>query len=73
MKRGLPIKLLDEVITKLALGESLPAKNRDHGLSGNWSNFRECHILPVWLLVYQIYEDVLVLTLARTGSHSDIY
>ena len=73
MKRGLPVKLLNEIITKLALGEPLPAKNRDHSLSGNWANFRECHILPDWLLVYQIYEDVLVLTLSRTGSHSDIY
>ena len=73
MKRGLPVKLLNEIITKLALGEPLLAKNRDHSLSGNWANFRECHILPDWLLVYQIYEDVLVLTLSRTGSHSDIY
>ena len=39
----------------------------------NWANFRECHILPDWLLVYQIYDDVLVLSLARTGSHSDIF
>ncbi len=73
IKRGLPIKLLEDVISKLALGEQLPAKNRDHELNGNWSNFRECHILPDWLLVYQINEDTLVLALSRTGSHSDIF
>lgn len=72
-KRGLPIKLLDEIISKLANAETLPAENRDHALSGNWANFRECHILPDWLLVYQILDDVLVLSLSRTGSHSDIF
>ena len=73
LKRGLPVELLNEIIKKLANGDSLSPENRDHALSGNWANFRECHILPDWLLVYQIYEDVLVLSLARTGSHSDIF
>ena len=73
IKRGLDISLLENIITKLANMESLPPENRDHQLSGNWANFRECHILPDWLLVYQIQNDVLVLTLARTGTHSDIF
>lgn len=73
LKRGLPVELLDEIIKKLANGDSLSPENHDHALSGNWANFRECHILPDWLLVYQIYEDVLVLSLARTGSHSDLF
>lgn len=72
-KRGLPINLLDDIIKKLANAEPLPEENRDHALSGNWANFRECHILPDWLLVYQILDNVLVLSLARTGSHSDIF
>ena len=50
MKRGLDISLLEDIIAKLALGESLPEKNRDHALSGNWNGYRECHILPDWLL-----------------------
>ncbi len=45
MKRGLDISLLEDIIAKLALGESLPEKNRDHALSGNWNGYRECHIL----------------------------
>ena len=73
IKRNLPIELLEGVITKLANGESLPEKNRDHALSGNWNGHRECHILPDWLLVYRIENDVLVLTLARTGTHSDLF
>ena len=72
MKRGLNISLLDEVITKLSRGESLPEKYRDHTLSSNWLGHRECHILPDWLLVYKIENKVLVLTLSRTGTHSDL-
>ena len=73
MKRGLKIKLLEDVITSLAAGEPLDDKYRDHALSGNWAGFRECHILPDWLLIYRVENDVLVLTLTRTGTHSDLF
>lgn len=72
MRRGLDIGLLEDVIAKLAMGLSLSEKNRDHALSGNWAGHRECHVLPDWLLIYRIDVDVLVLTLSRTGSHSDL-
>ena len=72
-KRNLPIGLLDDIIRKLAAGEKRPEKNRDHALSGTWNGFRECHILPDWLLIYRIEADILVLTLARTGSHGDLF
>ena len=67
------IALLDDIIRILSRGEPLPEKNRDHALTGDWVGHRECHILPDWLLVYRIENDVLVLTLARTGSHSDLF
>lgn len=73
MKRGLNVELLENVIALLAMGEPLPARNKDHALTGNWVGHRECHVLPDWLLVYRIEDDVLVLTLARTGSHSDLF
>ena len=73
MKRGLKIELLEEVIVALAMGETLPDKNRDHTLTGNWFGHRECHILPDWLLIYRIEAGVLVLTLTRTGTHSDLF
>ena len=73
MKRGLKIELLEKVVGLLAMSEALPEKNRDHELSGNWVGHRECHIQPDWLLVYRIEDDVLVLTLARTGTHSDLF
>ena len=73
MKRGLKIKLLEDVVAALAMGEPLSEKHKDHALTGNWVGHRECHIQPDWLLVYRIEDDVLVLTLSRTGSHSDLF
>ena len=71
-KRVLNIDLLYEVVYKLQNGEKLPEKNRDHERTGNWINHRECHIQPDWLLVYRVFEDTLILSLVRTGSHSDL-
>lgn len=71
-KRGYNIKLLDEVINKLVKGEKLPEKNREHSLTGNWVNHRECHVTPDWILIYKVEANILVLTLTRTGSHSDL-
>lgn len=72
-RRNLPIQKLQEVVAKLANGEPLPPANRDHPLTNNWANHRECHIAPDWLLIYQIKEEVLVLELTRTGTHSDLF
>ncbi len=71
--RGYDINLLDEVILLLAKGKNLPKKYKDHNLTGQWKDFRECHIKPDWLLIYSIENDVLTLTLTRTGSHSDLF
>ena len=73
LRRHLPVERLQEVVSKLANGETLPPANHDHPLCNNWANHRECHIAPDWLLLYQIKEDVLVLELTRTGSHSDLF
>lgn len=72
-KRGYDISLLTDVIKKLANGEQLPAKNRDHSLSGDYADCRECHITPDWLLVYEIDKGELILYLTRTGTHSDLF
>lgn len=73
VKRGCDINKLQKVVMILASGETLPEEYRDHPLRGNYSGYRECHIEPDWLLVYKITENVLVLTLYRTGSHSDLF
>ena len=72
-KRGYDLSSLTKVIQILADGKSLPPQNRDHALSGNYACFRECHIAPDWLLIYEISEDTLFLYLTRTGSHSDLF
>ena len=72
-KRGLDVSLLDDVVDLLRQGRQLDEKYRDHGLSGNFAGFRECHIKSDWLLVYLIEDDVLTLTLVDTGTHSDIF
>lgn len=72
-KRGYDLDLLKEVINILADGESLPQKNRDHLLSGDYSGCRECHIAPDWLLIYEISDGELYLYLTRTGTHSDLF
>ena len=69
IKRGLKIESLEQIVALLAAGQSLPEKNKSHALTGNWVGHRECHILPDWLLVYRVEDDVLVLTLTRTGTH----
>ncbi|MCH5188355.1 MAG: type II toxin-antitoxin system YafQ family toxin [Oscillospiraceae bacterium] len=73
LKRGLNMELLQGIVRLLADGEPLPEKNNDHRLDGNWSGHRECHIEPDWLLIYRIENDVLVLSLTRTGTHSDLF
>lgn len=64
---------MEEIIQKLASGEQLPEKNKDHSLSGTYIGCRECHITPDWLLIYEINEGELVLYLTRTGTHSDLF
>lgn len=62
-KRGYDITLLTDIIKKLATGEKLPDKNRDHILVGDYAGCRECHITPDWLLVYEIDNGELILYL----------
>ena len=73
LKRGCDPQLLADIVSMLANGETLPAKNRDHALTGNYAGMREGHIQPDWLLVYQVHQEELVLALVRTGTHSDLF
>ena len=72
-KRGLDESKLNEIIIKLISGEELPSKNRDHSLTGNYKGFRECHISPDWLLIYSRDITIKIVTLVRTGTHSDLF
>ena len=72
-KRGLNLALLEEVIEKLRTDLPLEDKYRNHELVGKFKGVWECHIQPDWLLLYLKDNDVLVLTLVDTGTHSDIF
>ena len=73
VKRRLDIDLLDEIIQTLRERKPLDPKRRDHALTGDYSEFRECHIQPDWLLIYLVDGENLVLTASRTGTHSDLF
>ena len=73
LKQRRNIERLRRVVSLLADGEKLPAQYSDHILQGDYVGFRECHVEPDWLLVYKIQDDVLALTLQRTGSHSELF
>lgn len=74
MKRqGKDVELLLDIVDILAAEQPLEPKHRDHALSGEYTGYRECHILPDWLLIYKIDGRELILTLTRTGSHSDLF
>jgi addiction module toxin, RelE/StbE family len=71
VKRNYEISLLQQAIDTLIIPAPLPTKNKDHNLSGNYSGYRECHIQPDWLLIYQ--QTDIELLLYRTGSHADLF
>ncbi len=70
-KRGKKISTFKEITRKLASGETLETRYRDHLLVGQYKGTRECHIEPDWLLIYEAAEAELVLI--RTGTHADIF
>lgn len=72
-KRGYNLSLLNDVVDVLVMGLPLAEKYKDHSLIGNYQGCRECHITPDWLLIYEIFEDELILYLTRTGTHSDLF
>jgi len=72
-KRGLNVALLKSVIQTLLEEKPLAPKHKDHPLIGNYIGFRECHILPNWLLIYTVDKGRLILTASRTGTHTDLF
>jgi mRNA interferase YafQ len=72
-KRGFDLSLLEAVIDTLLEEKLLDPKYKDHALLGDYAGFRECHILPDWLLIYSIHHQALILTASRTGTHADLF
>ena len=72
-KRGKEMEKLIAALDLLAAGEPMPEKYADHPLRGEMRGYRECHIEPDWLLIYQIVQNELILIAAGTGTHSDLF
>ena len=75
IKQGKDLKKLSDVVKKIANGEILDSKYRDHALQDTkyYRNCRECHIELDWLLVYKVKEEEIILYLVETGSQADIF
>ena len=72
-KRGADLRRLDAVLQLLLAEQALPKKHRDHALTGDCIGFRECHVMPDWLLIYAVDRGRLILTASRTGTHADLF
>ena len=73
IKRGYNPHLLQDVLEILCSEQPLPPKFKDHNLTGNYEGHKECHITADWLLIYKIEQEILTLSLTRTGTHSDLF
>lgn len=73
LKRGYKESEFEYVVNKLLNGEELDAKHHAHKLNSKFHHCWECHINPDWLLLWDYFEDELVLLLLQTGTHSDMF
>jgi mRNA interferase YafQ len=72
-RRGKDVQKLQAIVRLLVQEQPLAPRHRDHPLGGDWLGYRDCHIEPDWLLIYKIDREEVTLTLARTGTHSDLF
>jgi len=73
LKRGLKSELIDEVILLLEKEGKLPTKYKAHMLKGDYAGCWECHIQPDWLLIWEQSDEIKLISLIRTGTHSDLF
>ncbi len=66
-------ELVKEVILLLAQNEKLDEKYKDHKLTGNFKDLKECHVKQDLLLIYKINDDVLELALVQVGNHNSLF
>jgi mRNA interferase YafQ len=59
------------VLTALASDQALEPRHRDHALTGEWKDHRDCHVKPDLVLIYR-KPDAELLQLVRIGSHSEL-
>ena len=74
-KQGKDLSKLYKIIEKLANGEKLESRYKNHNLIKNklYKDCKECYIEPDWLLIYKIKNNELILLLSATGTHSELF
>ena len=73
IKRNANPELLENVISLICAGEPLPSNYKEHNLSGKYSKYKECHILPDWPLIYKKDTEKQIVYFTDTGTHSDLF
>ena len=73
LKQGKDISKFQDIHETLVAGKQLRDEHKDHKLSGDRKNYRECHIEPDWLLIYRINDQKKEIEYIRTGSHSELF
>lgn len=71
-RRGKDIRKLRSLMLKIAGGEVLLPRHKDHALKGEWIGSRDAHVAPDWVLIYRLEGEDLVY-FERTGTHSDLF
>ncbi|MDO8899233.1 MAG: type II toxin-antitoxin system YafQ family toxin [Bacteroidales bacterium] len=72
-KRNYDLSKLEKFLLQLVSGQALPEKYKVHPLSNNFKGYFDCHIEPDWIILYKKDETNKLITLVRTGTHSDIF
>ena len=72
-RRNLDEEKLNQLIKILISGDNIPKQYKNHDLTGNYLGLNECHISPDWLLIYPKNKTIKLITLIRTGTHSDLF
>ena len=70
-KRRKEISKLKNVMALIVEEHALAEKHKDHPLSGSFSDYRECHMEPDWLLIYKLTSSSVYFV--RTGTHADLF
>lgn len=71
VRRGCDPEKIKTIIRALIEGQSLAQRYRDHFLTGNFKDRRECHVEPDWLLIYCLDGGKIIFE--RTGAHADLF
>jgi len=72
-KRGLDQNRLKYILDILVENGNLPSQFKPHKLKGKYNGLWECHIQPDWLLIWDQEDEIKLISLVRTGRHSDLF